>query len=164
MDAQGPDKPLPYVQKAGGQFTTIVDEENLLGQLYGFNVVPNGFLIDEQGIVQYAKRGTFDIRRVEIASIIERWMAGPSLNKALDDAGAALGDEHSEAINLFREGLILFREHDIDGAVEKWGHAIELEPGNYIIRKQIWAVQEPDRFYSGNVDYAWQKEQMEKGL
>ena len=41
---------------------------------------------------------------------------------------------------------------------------MELEPDNYIIRKQIWAVQNPDRFYSGDVDYAWQKEQMAQGL
>ena len=141
-----------------------MDEENLLGQLYGFNVVPNGFLIDEQGTVQYARRGGFDIRRDETASIVERWTEGPSIGESLDAAQAALGDEHSEAIDLFREGLVLYRENDVDGAVEKWRRAIELEPGNYIIRKQIWAVQDPDRFYSGDVDYAWQKEQMEKGL
>ena len=32
MDAQGPHKPRPYVESAGAEFTTVVDEENLLGE------------------------------------------------------------------------------------------------------------------------------------
>ena len=40
LDAQGPEKPRPFAEKAGCEFTTIVDEENLLGQLYGFKAVP----------------------------------------------------------------------------------------------------------------------------
>ena len=46
----------------------------------------------------------------------------------------------------------------------EWRRGMQLEPDNYIIRKQIWAVQNPDRFYAGEVDYAWQKEQMAQGL
>ena len=30
-----------------------------------------------------------------------------------------------------------------------------------IIHKQIWAVEHPDKFYEGNVDYGWQKTQLE---
>ena len=164
MDAQGSDKARPYAEKAGAEFTTVVDEENLLGQLYGFNVVPNGFLIDEQGTVRFARRGGFDIRRDETAEVVERWIEGPSLDESLESAQAVLGAEHSEAIDLFRNGLALYREGDVDQAVAEWRNAIDLEPGNYIIRKQIWAVQNPDRFYSGDVDYAWQKEQMNRGL
>ena len=164
MDAQGPDKARPYTEKAGARFTTVVDEENLLGQLYGFNVVPNGFLIDERGTVQYARRGGFDIRRDDTAEVVERWIDGPSLDESLEAAQTELGAEHSEAIDLFRKGLALYREGYVDRAVAEWRGAMEMEPGNYIIRKQIWAVQNPDRFYSGDVDYAWQKEQMEQGL
>ena len=28
---------------------------------------------------------------------------------------------------------------------------------NWIIHKQIWAVEHPDKFYDGNVDFGWQK-------
>ena len=75
-----------------------------------------------------------------------------------------LGAEHSEAIDLFCKGLALYRAGEVGKAVAEWRSAIELEPGNYIIRKQVWAIQNPDRFYSGDVDYSWQKEQMEQGL
>ena len=49
MDAQGPDKARPFVERSGAQFTTVVDRENTLGQLYGFKAIPNGILVDEKG-------------------------------------------------------------------------------------------------------------------
>ena len=164
MDAQGADKALPFVQRAQAEFTTVVDEGNLLGQLYGFNAIPNGYLIDEAGVVRYKKLGGFDIRRAQTASIVEGWAQSPSIDESLPEAEAALGAEHSEANALFRAGLGLYRDGKVDEAVAQWRRGVELEPDNYIIRKQIWAVQNPDRFYSGDVDYAWQKEQMAKGL
>ena len=163
MDAQGPEKARPYVEKAGATFTTVVDEENLLGQLYGFNVIPNGFLIDERGIIRYARRGGFDLRRTETADIVDRWISGPSLNDSLEAAETALGTEHSHAIGLFRKGLELYRQGKVEEAVALWRRGVELDPGNYIIRKQIWAVENPDKFYSGAVDYEWQREQMAQG-
>ncbi|MDP6495328.1 MAG: hypothetical protein QGI09_07925 [Dehalococcoidia bacterium] len=40
-----------------------------------------------------------------------------------------------------------------------------LDPDNLVILKQIWAVEHPEKFYASNkVDYAWQKEQLEKGI
>ena len=35
-----------------------------------------------------------------------------------------------------------------------------LDPSNWIIHKQIWAVENPDKFYEGNVDYNWQRQQL----
>jgi len=164
MDAQGADKARPFVEKAAAQFTTVVDEANLLGELYGFKAIPNGYLIDEQGVVSYKKLGGFDIRRRETAEIVERWATGPSLDESLAEAEQALGEEHSEANTLFRNGLDLYRDRNVEEALERWRKGFELEPDNLIIRKQVWAVQHPDKFYDGDVDYGWQREQMEKGL
>ena len=44
--------------------------------------------------------------------------------------------------------------------MEQWREAAALEPTNWIIRKQIWAVEHPERFYDGAVDFDWQKEQI----
>jgi hypothetical protein len=38
-----------------------------------------------------------------------------------------------------------------------------LEPDNFVIRKQIWAVENPDRFYDGEIDTDWQGLQRELG-
>ena len=45
-----------------------------------------------------------------------------------------------------------------------WRQAVALEPDNYVVRKQIWAVEHLDKFYQGDVDYDWQREQMDQGL
>ena len=75
MDAQSTDRPRLYVEKAGVTFTTLVDQANILSDLYGFKAVPNGFLIDEQGIVRFSQLGGFDIGQPETAEVLEQWLA-----------------------------------------------------------------------------------------
>ena len=164
MDAQGAEAARPYVEKAGATFVTVVDDGNLLGQLYGFKAIPNGYLIDEQGVVRYKRLGGFDIRRAETASVVDEWLNRPGLDRSSQDQDEALGSEHSEANAHFTAGLDLYRQGKVEEAVAEWRKGVDLEPDNYIIRKQIWAVQNPDRFYAGDIDYDWQREQMEKGL
>ena len=163
MDAQGPEKARPYVEAARAQFTTVVDEDNLLGRLYGFKAIPNGFLIDEDGVVRYKRLGGFDIRRAETADAVDRWMAGPGamLPEAEDEAP---GSAHERANAHFVSGMRLHRDGKVEEALAEWRKGVEIEPDNFIIRKQVWAVENPDKFYSGDVDYDWQREQMAKGL
>ena len=190
MDAQGADKARPYVEKAGAEFTTVVDEENLLAQLYGFKAIPNGFLIDEQGIVRYKELGGFDIRRAETTEVVERWVGGLGPGEPAEETDSkleaehsqakvvalpdenhsqakvvALPDEnHSQANAYFRRGVRLLQEGRVPEAIAEWRKGVELEPDNYLILKQIWAVENPDRFYAGSVDSDWQREQRAKGL
>ncbi len=42
--------------------------------------------------------------------------------------------------------------------------AAKLDDGNWIVRKQIWAIEHPEKFYEGSVDYDWQKTQVQQGL
>jgi len=37
-----------------------------------------------------------------------------------------------------------------------------MDPKNFIVRKQIWAIVHPDKFYSGDVDFDWQQIQMQR--
>ena len=163
MDAQGFEKARPYVEMATAEYTTVVDEENLLGQLYGFKAIPNGFLIDEEGIVRYKSLGGFDIRRDKTAAIVDQWVRGLGLDDSLEQSAAELGPEHLQANAHFRDGMALYRAGSVAEAVVEWRKGAELEPDNYIIRKQIWAVENPERFYTGDVDYDWQDEQEAKG-
>ena len=166
MDAQGPEKARPYVQRANPTYTNAVDEENLLGQLYGFKAVPNGFLIDENGVLDYMKFGGFDIRKPETAKMVSDWAKSvPSEDLSSGIEEKSPGAEHLRAIALFQEGNTQFRQGLRAEALVKWKEGMALEPDNLVIRKQIWAVEHPDRFYaSDKVDYAWQKEQLEKGI
>jgi tetratricopeptide (TPR) repeat protein len=162
MDAQGAEVARPFVEKAHTEFPTIVDRENLLGQLYRFKAIPNGYLINEEGVVEYRRLGGFDIRRSETREIVEEWIskAKSSVESPAEDE---LGSDHDEANSLFRQGLELYENGNVDEAMILWRKGVGLEPDNYIIRKQIWAVENPDRFYQDKVDFDWQREQMEIG-
>ena len=151
------------MEKAGAEFVTLVDQANTLSDLYGFKAIPNGFLIDEQGIVRFSQLGGFDIRRQETAEVLERWLSGKPLELIGKDPVGGLGTEHSEANDLFREGLDHYRDGRTGKALALWRQGLELSPENYLIRKQIWAVENPERFYRGDVDYDWQREQIAKG-
>lgn len=162
MDAQGAEFARPYVDNAEAKFPTLVDRENLLGQLYRFKAIPNGYLIDEDGIVEYRRLGGFDIRSPETRQIVEDWIARapePHESPAEGHPDAA----HDQANSLFKQGLALYSDGLVAEAMEVWRRGVELEPDNYIIRKQIWAVENPDKFYQGNVDFDWQREQMKLG-
>ena len=164
IDAQSPDVPRSYVDGAGATFTTLVDRENILSDLYGFRAIPNGFLIDEQGIVQYSRLSGFDIGRRETAEVLERWLSGQDPEQAEVEPEGSLGAGHAEANAIFREGLEHYRAGRTAEALARWRQGLELDPGNYLIRKQIWAVENPDKFYDGAVDYDWQREQTARGL
>ena len=163
MDIQGAEKARPYPEKAGATFITVVDEDNILGKMYGFKAIPNGLLIDENGVLEYKKYGGFDIRRQETADVVKEWAAkAGDLSQATESS--IDGDKHLEAIEIFQSGGILYKDGKVEEAIALWRQAVELEPDNYVIRKQIWAIENPDKFYDGDVDYGWQREQMEKGL
>ena len=163
MDAQGSEKPGGFVAKAGAAFTTVVDEENLLGRIYGFKAVPNGFFIDDKGIVRYRRLGGFDIHTPETSTLVDAWANGREPDLSSEDPSNVLGPDFSEANQSFARGLALYRTGGVSGALNEWRRGAALEPDNYIIRKQIWAVESPERFYDGSVDYDWQNEQIELG-
>ena len=77
---------------------------------------------------------------------------------------AAPGPELSESNALFRRGLVLYRQGEVGEAMKLWRKGLDLDPRNYIIRKQVWAVENPGKFYAGDVDYDWQREQTATGL
>ena len=165
LDAQGAEKARPYVERAGATYTTLVDESNMLSQMFSFKAVPNGFLIDEQGVLNYRKLGGFDIRKEEFASLVEAWVRDPSpewLAERMEEDPQG-GPEHEAATAHFQRGLEYYRVGNVEEALAEWKRGRDLEPDNWVIRKQVWAVEHPEKFYEGDVDYAWQREQIQHG-
>lgn len=161
VDAQGADLPRPYMQQAGATFTCLVDSENLLSKTFGFKAVPNGILVDETGKVVHQKFGGFDIRKPETRELVEAWItSGASV--VAESSGGANVDPRVHV--LFDEGLDLLRNGDTDGARAKWRQASVIDPDNYVVHKQLWSIENPERFYGDKVDMAWQKEQLAQGL
>lgn len=65
----------------------------------------------------------------------------------------------SDASTHFRYGRLLLAQGRKDEGVASLKRALAVDPGNYVIRKQIWAVENPGRFYDGGIDWDWQKQQ-----
>jgi tetratricopeptide (TPR) repeat protein len=164
IDMQGPARVLPYVEQAQPTYTNAIDENNVLADLFGFKAVPNGVFLDQAGIVRYTKFGGFDIRKPEHAQIVERFAASQDLAELEREAEAPGSFRNPEALDYFQQGLALYRQGKVQAAMQKWRKGVDLEPDNYIIRKQIWAMENPERFYDGDVDFDWQREQLERGL
>lgn len=160
IDAQGADAARPYAQPVSDSFPTLIDEDNVIGDALGFKAIPNGVLIAADGRLDAKVAGGFDIRRDGTREIVEAWLADGEI--APPDTDATL-DWSPEALRLFREAVSHIRAGERDDALALLRQAYPLEPDNMIIRKQMWALEHPERFYAGDVDYAWQREQMEAG-
>jgi len=59
--------------------------------------------------------------------------------------------------------LVLLHQGEKNAALAKLKQARDLDPDNWRIRKQIWAIEHPEKFYTGDSpDYDWQNEQLNR--
>ena len=69
----------------------------------------------------------------------------------------------TESSVVFTWGLLLLEHGQKDAGLAKLKQARDVEPDNWRIRKQIWAIEHPEKFYtSESPDYDWQNEQLKK--
>ncbi|MDP6668202.1 MAG: tetratricopeptide repeat protein, partial [Dehalococcoidia bacterium] len=154
---QGPDKPRPFHEQAGAEFVTVVDQENSLARIFGYRAVPNGILVDEEGKLQFQQYDGFDIKNDETRGLVSAFISDGEMSAQSADVTPGPVSDH------FERGLSHYHEGEIERARQVWREGIAFDPENWNMRKQLWAVENPDRFYDGKVDYAWQREQVEQG-
>ena len=207
MDAQGPDLARRFTEAARVTFPTGVDRSQGLWELYDFKVIPNGFFVNEHGIVRYAKIGGFDVRDPADRQAIEHLLATPTVKgvgkepnfaeptQTLREAEEAARQnpqnldlqltvgERLEAVKQYGRSQHTFeaileknpksvrallglasveldrgeREKALTALKRAWA----LDPENWLIRKQIWAVEHPDQFYPA-INTEWQREEIKK--
>jgi hypothetical protein len=170
MDLQGASVVRPFVEQAGAQYPTLVDRFNMLGGRFGFKLVPITLLFDEQGRLVRGPTVT-DVGKEKDLALIEDWFrngptsqvarAGPAAG-VVPTAGRA-GFINEEAELRFRLAVVLLAQGEKDEAIEHLRRAFALDPENWLIRKQMWAVEHPEKFYDGDVDFGWQREQVKAG-
>lgn len=98
--------------------------------------------------------------RLALAQALER--AGEFAG-ALAECAAVGRARPDEARIPFTYGLILLRQGQTNKALAQFARARDLDPGNWRIRKQIWALENPEKFYGSNgIDWTWQKQQLAK--
>jgi len=198
-----------FTEAAGVTFPSAVDRAQGLWDLYGFPVVPNGFWVDEQGILRYAKIGGFDARSPADIAAIEHLLAAPSHQQAIEPGGnyirpleealhqaeeVAKRDPKNLDLRLaLAERLVESRQDDRglrefqavlklnpqstralvgiatayldlgqkDNALSALQQASALDPDNWIIHKQIWAIEHPEQFYPA-INPEWQRERLKE--
>lgn len=161
IDVQGADKARPWVKKAGATFTTLVDREGVLGTMFGLNYVPFSVLIDKNGKVVRGPQVVSvadDAERAEIAAWIEKGNKPTGEAKRTGEPGFT----DDEANLRFARASLLLRLGRPEDATLQLRRALTRDSKNWLIRKQIWAIQHPEQFYDGAVNFGWQREQLEK--
>lgn len=166
VDPSGRDAPRPYVEAAGVTFPSVVDTTGATSAAFGFQVVPNGILVDEVGRIRYRRDGGFSSANEEHRDLVRAFARGEDVSPSPDLA--ALPYELSAVEReLVRTKMALGRElaatDRADAAMTEWMDALHLDPGNKTIRKAIWAMKYPERFHPV-IDDAWQAQQLEREL
>lgn len=146
---------------AGATYPVLVDSNGLLSARLGFKVVPNGLLVDEDGIVRYADYGGFDVRHPEDVELVERFLAGLDPGPSPDTAEPYDLDARDRELieTKLQLGGALQELGRLSKAITIWREALRLDPQNYTIRKQIWSAEYPERFHPV-IDWDWQAEQL----
>ena len=153
MDAQGWPRASPFVKKAGLSFPSVVDRAGLLWEAWDFQVVPLQFLFDETGRLMASFKGKPD---AELLAQLDAALAAPPVRTP--DSGSVSSPRSGKG--LFARGLAALDAGKPKKARRLWERALAQEPENWLIRKQIWALEAPDRFYAGDIDFAWQRERV----
>lgn len=159
MDVQGAEKARPWVEKAGSDYVALVDPLGTLGRQFDFKFVPLTLLIDEDGRLVRGPRAT-SIDRSSDRAQIARWIEEGVVEKVSLLPGEQSSNPAAEL--RFQAAALLLSRGDPARALTMLRKALHFDPKNWLIRKQIWAIENPDRFYAGPVDYEWQKKQLQK--
>lgn len=157
----------PWHEAAGATFTTVVDPENELGQRFDYKLIPNGLMVDEQGILRAIWIGGFAVERPECLELVDRFRTGqlkePFVKVKSPGQFAAPAARSTLEQELYETRVRLGAELKAAGktaaAVAEWQQALRMDPDNFVLRKQIWALQHPERFYP-TIDWDWQQEQL----
>ncbi len=154
----------PWHDKANAEFVTLVDSQNILGNRYNLKAIPYGVMIDEAGRMVKSPFN-INVANKETIAMLEKWFSHTTYNatllRNLKPLNKSQNPKILEANARFQLGRTLLEIGKKTEAVTEWRKALALDPKNWIIHKQIWAVEHPDKFYDGNVDYGWQKAQLE---
>ena len=161
VEHTGPEAARSVVDAAGVTFPTIVDEQGALSRLFNFKVVPNGVLLDEEGIVRWSKFGGFSIENADDVAVVERFLAGDEPGPSPEqDVPYTLGPLERELVaTKVHLGRLLLDGGRTKEAVAAWRDALRWDPQNFTIRKQIWVAEHPKKFFP-TIDFAWQQEQL----
>lgn len=87
MDVANPRRAGERYEDEGVTFLRGIDRADVLFQELGFRSIPSGMLVDEEGVVRYAKFGGFDVRNKTILERLEELLADSSAPSGTNKKG-----------------------------------------------------------------------------
>ncbi len=163
VDAPGAKVAKPWHDKAHATFTTVVDQTNLLAGAFGFKVVPNGLMIDANGILRFKQIGGFSIDKAETRQQVESLIRekfgdqNPAPLEALQPPSAA-GESWQQH---FQTAVRLIEQGQHKEAAAALRRALLRDPTNFLVRKQLWRALHPEKF-GEQIDLDWQQQQRQR--
>jgi hypothetical protein len=152
-DAQGAARVEPVVRERRVEFPVLLDPTSSLSVALRFQVVPTGVLVDD-GTIAYRHPDDFDAGDPRVRAALDAFLRG-------EPVPAQAREERMQpaALERFAEGVAAHAAGDEDRALALWREALALDPENFLIRSQIWALEHPERFWP-TVDREWQEQQL----
>ena len=156
----------PWLEKAGATYRCLLDQHNQVGKAYGVKFVPVGIIVDESGRLARGV-GSVDIGDDDFRAQLGQWVKTGEIPREWMEAEQPgpprqLTEDEREADARFQLARVLLERGDKEEALAEQKKAVVLDPQNWLIRKQMWAIETPQAFYEGRVDFAWQSEQRER--
>lgn len=148
-----------WTERAALTFPTLLDPDNQLGELFGFKAIPNGILIDREGVIRYTKFGGFAVTNAADLTAVEEAIAATPPRAVSGQQTAQIDSGAAQAAALLREGYAQMAAGNREAGLTIWRSALRLDPANLVIRKQLWRADHPERF-GEVIDSAWQREQL----
>lgn len=162
VDVQGPQVVRPWTEAAAAGFTTLVDSEAQLTDRLGVTAVPFLLAFEDRRLIQPVV--SINVLEDPQANAVRDWALGTPARIELAPMADRPGSPETElAAAWLTVARFAVDEDRLDDAKAALARGFELEPDNWLIRKQRWALNQPDRFYAGDIDLAWQDEQRATG-
>jgi hypothetical protein len=151
QDTGGAEVALPWYERAGTSYVSLIDENHTISSLYQLVNVPSAVWIDEKGKViridegAYAtkhKMGTFEFGRDDYAPMVRDWvMHGGDSDYARGNAlpDLRLSDEKRLAEPNFKLGVYFHQQGDPARADHYWSVAQQLNPDSWNYHRQDWS-------------------------
>ncbi len=148
----------PYVH--GTTFKTVVDTENKLSSLFQFKIVPNGVFVDENGTIRLIKQG-FKVTEETHLDAVQQLLDEKVEKIELEDAYYSPPSQVEQvqiqlAETKYKLGMQYLNNNQKEDALKELDEAIQLDPDNFLIRKQRWYIRHPEKF-TGKIDTDWQQ-------
>ena len=152
-DVQGAGPPMRFLRAAKATFAMWIDAVGVLTRRWNLKITSVGVLLDEQGCVMAAGQHPDEKFYAEVEEMLLRAPATKEIPEPKVDTRNTQVEILMQSCN-----NILTRNRRKEAA-DELRKALELDPENIVIQKQIWVVEHPEKFYEGAIDKEWQKAQ-----